>query len=119
MQSSHWIALLKKLPVEAHNQIAVVTLGGAEVIVQSIQLFEGECLVFKGRLAASQETGRLYFVPYDQIDYIGFLRSVGEDEVRAWFGDSGTVNATEKPAEANGSRATTPNRAALLERVRS
>jgi hypothetical protein len=89
--------------------------------VQSIQVFEGECLVFKGRLAACQETGRLYMVPYDQIDYIGCLRSVTEDEVRAWFGDggAGTVNGSEKPAEANGSRATTPNRAALLERVRS
>src|ERR1700704_328804 len=108
MQSSHWIALLKKLPVEAHNQIAVVTLGGTEVIVQSIQVFEGECLVFKGRLAACQETGRLYFVPYDQIDYIGFLRSVAEDEVRGWFGESGAgaVNGSEKPAETNGSRAT-------------
>jgi hypothetical protein len=121
MQSSQWIALLKKIPVEVHNQLSVVTLGGTEVVVQSIQLLEGECLVFKGRLAASQDTGRLFFVPYDQIDYIGFVRSVGEDEVRTWFGDGGTsaTNRTEKPEQANGSHKTPPNRAALLERVRS
>ncbi len=121
MQSTHWISLLKKLPAEVHNQLSVVTVGGTEVILQAILQLEGECLVFKGRLAASQDTGRVFFVPYDQIDYIGFTRLVGEDEFRAWFGDApAQAPAAEKPAEANGSRTPLPaNRAALLERVRA
>ena len=123
MQSVHWVSLLKKLPPDAHNQLSVVTLGGTEVLIQSIQTLEGEFLVFKGRLAASQDTGRLFFIPYDQIDYIGFVRAVAEDEYRAWFGDSGVASANgtaEKPAETNGTpRPLAPNRAALLERVRA
>src|SRR5436190_23563566 len=87
MQSAHWAALLKKLPPEVHNQFAVTTTGGTEINVQAILLMEGECLVFKGRLSASQDTGRLFFVPFDQIDYIGFTRSVSEEEYKAWFGE--------------------------------
>ena len=130
MRSADWIALIKKLPPEAHNQLVVTTVGKTEVIVQSFLMLEGECLVLKGRLAASQDTGRLFFVPYDQIDTIAFLRAVPEEEFRTWF-DEPSVPATEAvPVETNGSdkgngsngsnpRTQAPNRAALLERVRA
>src|SRR5262245_16152204 len=103
MQSAHWIALLKKLPQEAHNQFAVTTIGGTEINVQTILLMEGECLVFKGRLAASQDTGRLFYVPFDQIDFIGFTRFVSEEEFKTWYGEPSAPAAsgtTDKPAEA-------------------
>jgi hypothetical protein len=118
MQSTHWTTLLKRLPPETHNQLSVVTMGKTEVMIQSILNMEGECLVFKGRLAASQDTGRLFFVPFDQIDYIGFVRSVGEDEVRAWFPES-SASATPAPESNVSSKTPLPNRAALLERVRA
>jgi hypothetical protein len=124
MQSTHWAALLKKLPTEAHNQLTITTIGGTEVNIQTILMLEGECLIFKGRLAACQETGRLFYVPYDSIDYIGFARSVGEDEFKAWYGEPSvpaTNTAAEKPADGHGSGSRTPlpSRAALLERVRA
>jgi hypothetical protein len=124
MLSSHWIALLKKLPAEVHNQLSVTTIGGTEVNIQCILVMEGECLVFKGRLAASQDTGRLFYVPYDQIDYLGFTRSVSEEEFKAWYGESPAAAANgiaEKSSEhkGTGGRTPAPSRAALLERVRA
>jgi hypothetical protein len=123
MLSSHWIALLKKLPPEVHNQLAVTTIGGTEVNIQTILLMEGECLVFKGRLAASQETGRLFYVPYDQIDYIGFTRAVSEEEFKTWYGEPpAATNVTAEKAgdhKGAGARTPAPSRAALLERVRA
>ena len=123
MQSTPWIALLKKIPAEQHNHLVLVTEAGVEFTIQTILQSEGEWLAFKGRLACSQETGRLYFVPFDRIDYLGFNRSVAEEEFRSWFGNApapaqaagGLANG--KPgAGANGAQ---PNRAALLERIRA
>src|SRR5437764_10738416 len=94
MLSSHWLALLRKLPAEVHNQLSVVTEGGAELLVQTILQLEGECLVFKGRMAACQDTGRLYYVPYDRIDYLGFNRLVREEEYRVWYGDTPAAAGT-------------------------
>src|SRR5262249_6556924 len=99
---------------------------GVEVVVQALMALDGECLIFKGRLAASQDAGRLFFVPFDQIDYVGFTRTVAEEEFRAWFGEAPpAAAATDAPADqqaqANGAarKAGTPSRAALLERVRA
>jgi hypothetical protein len=126
MQSTPWIALLKKLPPEQHNQLMVVTTARIEMAVQNILIIDGECLVFKGRLSGTQDAGRLFYVPYDRIDCIGFYRFVGEEEFRAWYGDTPEVAEEDAPAEApakpsNGSgvRSALPNRAALLERIRS
>ena len=127
MQSTPWIALLKKLPPEQHNQLMLVTTARIEIAVQNILILDGECLVFKGRLSGTQDAGRLFYVPYDSIDCIGFYRFVAEDEFRAWYGDAPAETAeAEPPAEAkavpsNGSgvRSALPNRAALLERIRS
>jgi hypothetical protein len=122
MQSAHWAALIRKIPAEFHNQLSITTTGGTEIIVQSFQMLDGECLIIKGRMSASQDTGRLFFVPYDQIDYVGFLRAVSEEDTTAWFGPASVVAAKGTPAEepANGSaRTPMPSRAALLERIRA
>src|SRR6266542_474477 len=127
MQSTPWIALLKKIPAEQHNQLVLVTSSGIEMAIQIILVLDGECLVFKGRLSGSQDAGRLFYVPFDRIDYVGCNRVVSEDEFKAWYGDTpaASASATDTPANgssaANGpaSRTPLPNRAALLERIRS
>src|SRR5262245_44862075 len=121
MQSSHWIALLKKLPDEVHNQLSVVTEGGSELLIQTVLQMEGEWLLIKGRMAACQDTGRLYYVPYDRIDYIGFNRLVKEEEFRAWYSATPAAGTPATPATdaSSAGRTGSPNRAALLERVRS
>src|SRR5262249_37397212 len=127
MQSTPWITLLKKIPAEQYNQLMLVTTSGIEIAIQVILVLDGECLVFKGRLSGSQDAGRLFYVPFDRIDYVGFNRVVTEDEFKRWYGDTPTTAANGTDTSANGSTAANglvprtplPNRAALLQRIRS
>ncbi len=126
MLSTPWIVLLKKLPVEQHHQLMLVTTSGIEMAIQTVLILDGECLVFKGRLSGCQDAGRLFYVPYDRIDFLGFNRVVSEEEFRTWYGDTPATganggNVANGPSSATGSATRTPlpNRAALLERIRS
>ena len=123
MLSQPWIALLKKLPPEQHNQLVLVTTAGLEMSIQTILVIEGECLIFKGRLSGCQDAGRLFYVPYDRVDYLAFGRAVTEEEFRGWYGEQAPAGTpVEAPARSGsdpGIRTPLPNRAALLERIRS
>jgi hypothetical protein len=126
MQSAPWIVLLKKLPVEQHNQLMLVTTSGIEMAIQTVLVLDGECLVFKGRLSGCQDAGRLFYVPYDRIEFVGFNRVVTEEEFKAWYGDNSTLSANGSnganglsSSTGVGTRTPVPNRAALLERIRT
>jgi hypothetical protein len=126
MQSAPWIVLLKKLPVEQHNQLMLVTTSGIEMAIQTVLVLDGECLVFKGRVSGCQDAGRLFYVPYDRIEFVGFNRVVTEEEFKAWYGDNSTLGANGSnganglsSSTGVGTRTPVPNRAALLERIRT
>src|SRR5690348_192444 len=79
MQSCAWVALLRHIPVEQHHHYMLVTVSGTEIAIQGLLRIEQECVVLKGRLSGSQEAGRIFFVPYAQIDYFGTLQPVKDD----------------------------------------
>jgi hypothetical protein len=87
MQSGAWIALLKQIPLAQHNVLSVRTLCGTEFNVQNILRLDKDFVVIRGRLAATTETGRVYFIPYDQINYIGYTKETKVDQVRELFGE--------------------------------
>jgi hypothetical protein len=85
MHSSAWVALLKHIPPEHHNRLMLVTSGGTEIAIQCFLRVEPELLALRGRLAGSQDTGRVFFVPYANIDYFGFGQEVKESEFHQLF----------------------------------
>src|SRR5438874_13591673 len=87
MRSCVWTTLLGRIPVEHHNILMLVTRGGTEIALQNVLYLDEEVLAIKGRLAASQDSGRLYFVPLDNIDYFGFNRMIKDEEYTAMFGN--------------------------------
>jgi len=87
MQSGAWIALLKQIPLAQHNVLSVRTLCGTEFNIQSILRLDTDFVVIRGRLAATTETGRVYFIPYDQINYIGYTKETKVDQIRELFGE--------------------------------
>jgi hypothetical protein len=87
MRSCVWTVLLRCIPPEHHNILMLVTTGGTEIALQNIMRLDDEMIVIKGRLSGSQDMGRLYFVPLDNIDYFGFNRIVKDEEFTAMFGD--------------------------------
>jgi hypothetical protein len=147
MQNSSWIALVRLIPAALHNQLALVTTIGLEIAVQDVFRLEEEYMVVRGRLAGTTDSGRIFLVPYDQVNFIGLQKMLKEQEIEALF--NGTYGAAEpttatevaevdEPPEADSpveppgelaapalSRAPAPNpkkppsRQLLLERVRA
>jgi hypothetical protein len=87
MRGCVWAALLRRIPPEQHNILMLVTRCRIEIAIQNILRIDDEFLAFKGRLAGSQDAGRLYFIPLDNIDYFGFNRPVKDEEFVELFGD--------------------------------
>ncbi len=85
MQNSAWAALLRHIPESVHNNLMLVTRSGTEICVQTFLRVDHEFVAFKGRLAGSQDAGRLFFLAFDQIDYLGFQQEVKEETFHAMF----------------------------------
>jgi hypothetical protein len=85
MQGPAWLSLLRRLPTALHDGLIIVTTNTAEIVVQSIVRAERDFLVIRGRMAGSQDTGRIVFVPFDQINYLGLTKKPSEAEVQAFL----------------------------------
>jgi hypothetical protein len=85
MHSSVWVLLIRQVPPEQHNNLMLVTSGRTEIAVQTVLRIDHEFMAIRGRLAGSQEAGRVFFIPYDQIDYLGFQQPIKESEFHDLF----------------------------------
>jgi hypothetical protein len=126
MPSAAWARLLRLVPTKDQDGLMLLTSNRTEFAIQAILRFDPDFLIIKGRLAGSQDQGRVFFIPYEQIDHVGFYRSVKDAEFNEMFADleesvaasEESVAASEAPAaETNGSK--TPMKSAVLERFRS
>ncbi len=115
MPSAAWSRLLRLVPPKEQDGLMLVTCNHTEFAVQSILRFDPDFLVIKGRLAGSQDAGRIFFVPYEQIDHVGFYRAVKDAEFNEMF--AGLDAPPPEPAAADGSK--TPLKSAVLERFRA
>jgi hypothetical protein len=100
MHNSAWVALLKHVPAEQQSRFMLVTTSGTEISLQSFLLIEQECVAVKGRLAGSQEAGRVFFIPYANIDYFGFSQPVKDTEFSEMFSDMTLPAMAPPPAAA-------------------
>lgn len=92
-----WIRLLRRIPPSQADNLAVATTAGAELSIQSILRLDEDFLVVRARLAGTSEAGRAFFIPYDQIDLVGFQKPVREEDVRALFDGPDAWPAAEQP----------------------
>jgi hypothetical protein len=102
MQSSAWIALLRRIPPDQQDTLAIMTTVGIEINLQNIVRIEGDYVVIRGRLAGTTDTGRVFFVPYSQINYMGFNREVKEAQIRVLYGEAPAAERAEPKSEAVG-----------------
>src|SRR4051812_18813544 len=85
MQNSAWVALLRHVPVEQQDLFSLVTVSGSEISVQSLLRIEQEFVIIKGRLAGSQDAGRIFFIPYANLDYFGTSHPIKESDFTETF----------------------------------
>ena len=86
MHANAWATLLRHIPPEEHGKLLLMTGSGMEVAIQSILRIDHEFVAFKGRLAGSQDQGRLFFVPFANIDYINSTYAIKDEEFQSMFG---------------------------------
>lgn len=130
MHASSWVELLRRVPLEDHDKLVLVTRNGTEFNLQTLLRAEPDYLIIRGRLAASTEAGRIFFIPYEEISHLGFKAGMNEARVHALWDDSTAApDATARDAAAapaaeasNGAPSLVeqllPAKAALLERLR-
>src|SRR5687767_7403308 len=88
MLSEDWIELLAMVPESQQNSLVLTTLTGVDLNIETILRAEPSYLVFRGRVSGQTDDGRVFFLPYRQIDYLQINRQVKEEEVRAMYGDT-------------------------------
>ena len=100
MQSHVWTTLLRQIPAEKHDCLMIMTTSRVEINLQAVLRLDADYLAIRGRLAGSQDAGRVFFIPFNHIDYLGFQREVKEAEFQEMFAGLDQVQAPEKPPEA-------------------
>jgi hypothetical protein len=143
------MALLARIPPEQSENLLFITNNGTGIAVKGIVRAEKEYVIVRGRLTGTaDEGGGFFFVPYDQINYVGFQKLVKEAVIQSMYEGQGApipaAGAREKaadgtPAETAASPAhaptpppvtapgsgsvhppgAAPGKAALLERLRA
>jgi hypothetical protein len=128
MQNASWATLLRQIPADQHDQLMLHTANGTNITIQNLLRIDYEFVIFKGRLAGSQEQGRLFIIPYSNIDYFAFNRSVKDEEYMALFAGVNIPNpdAPPRPAVAEEPRPVVkptrqgaPVKSSVLERFRT
>ncbi len=134
MHDSAWMKLLRHIPASEHSKLMLVTTCGTEITIQCVLRIDPECLALRGRLAGSTDAGRVFFVPYANIDYFGFQQPVKEAEFHEMFGNleelsggtspesaaaSEPVAPSKQPGDATASRGPTVIKSTVLEKFRA
>ena len=99
MQSPAWSRLLRFLPAALHNSLVLVTANRTEISVQALVRFEEDFVAVKGRLAATQLAGRVFFVPYANIDYVAFQNEVKDADFAEMFAGFDATASPPPPPE--------------------
>ena len=88
MQNHDWIELFRLIPEAQHNTLVLTTHSGVDLAIELVIRTELTYLVFRGRVCGQTDDGRIFFLPYHQIDFLQLNRSVKEEEIREFFGES-------------------------------
>ena len=147
MLGTSWAALLAKMPPDQADNLLFITNNGTGIAVKGIVRAESEYVIVRGRLmGTTEEGGGFFFVPYDQLNYVGFQRLIKEAVIHSMYEGQPAAPLTAAagpPASAEGAPTpspahtptpppvtapaagsvhppgTTPGKAALLERLRA
>lgn len=85
MQNAVWIDLIRRLPLELHSQLVLVTDARAEIAVEVIFRLEADFAVIRGRLAGTTDAGNLFLVPYGKLTAVMLARELKESDIDRLF----------------------------------
>jgi hypothetical protein len=98
MKDNDWIELVRLIPEDQQNKLVLTTLTGVDLNVELIIRVEENYLVFRGRISGITDEGRVFFVPYRQIDFMQLNRQVKEAEIHHLYGDGPPEESVRPPS---------------------
>jgi hypothetical protein len=100
MQSNQaWIAMFRRIPADLEDTLALGLTTGAEIVVQKVIKLEPDFMIVRGRVAGTQDNGRIVLVPYGELAYVAIQRFLKDPEVEAIFGKGAPASVVSLPAE--------------------
>ncbi len=78
--------MFKRIPEADHTKVCIVMAGGQIVNVDLLYRMDDHFLTVRGRESGSNDDGRAFFLPYDQISFLKIERMVMIAELEAIFG---------------------------------
>jgi hypothetical protein len=100
MLAQTWMTLFRHIPPEQQTRFTLITLNGTEISIQSFLRLENDFAIIKGRLSGSQDSGRVFFIPYASIDSFSFTNPVKDTEVAELF-DTWKAPVVETPVKSD------------------
>jgi hypothetical protein len=82
MQNDDWMELFRVIPEDQHNTLVLTTFSGVDLSIETLLRADSCFLVFRGRVCGQTDDGRVFFLPYRQIDFLQLNRTVKEEEVK-------------------------------------
>ena len=99
--------MFRRIPTDLHDAVSLGLTTGAEIVVQKIVKLDPDFMMIRGRLAGTQDAGRVVLIPYSQLTFVALLRDLKDSEIESVFGKNDvpivlatpTVKAEPLPAE--------------------
>lgn len=82
-----WLQILHRIPADYYDCLSIVTVTGAELVVQQVFKLERDFMVVRARTSGTGDLGRTILIPFAQIDFVAFNRKMTEDEVMKIFAE--------------------------------
>ena len=105
--------VLKKIPEVDLTKVVLVLRYGAAITVDVIARIEEDYLVIRGRENGTNDEGRAFFVPFDDILFLRLDRIVTLGEMKGWYGEKMAAGSEkgELPTTASEAKAAEKNAA--------
>lgn len=97
--------MFRRIPANLHDTLSLGMTTGAEIVIQKIVKLEPDFMIIRGRLAGTQDAGRIVVIPYSQLTFVAVLRDLKEDEVEAIFGKGAPSAVADLPTSPAGQEA--------------
>lgn len=99
MQADLWKAILRRIPGEHTDNLMMMTAQGTEINVQALLRMEEDFMVLRGRLAGSTDAGRIFILPYEHLDHMGFQKPLSDVQLQAVFDGAPAAAPAAPPAD--------------------
>lgn len=79
--------ILERIPKEDLTKTILTLRGGGMITIDQIGRTEDDYLIVRGREGGSNDEGRAFFVPFEEILYVKLDRVVGVYEIKRMYGE--------------------------------